>query len=307
MEGSQVKAIRKDGAASAVRPNGSGPVRPALTASAPTSRPTTPSLSIPYRGTAGTGGVNAAKASTPITKKPTTPTAASPAVASKPPVAATKPTGTAAAAAPAKKVGYLAILEKAKEIQKAKPAAPPMKHERTKILTKEERLALRAEAKGKKPAAAVAARGAKPPESKTAPAVQDRKKSETGYQGTARPKEVKVTYKGTARPAAPAAAGKAPGYGAAKPKAAPQGRYNGYASWSDLDEEDVEDDEEGYESSDMEAGAWDVDQEEERALKEAKKEDAIALAEEEAARREKERRKQKLLAEARERAKKRRY
>jgi hypothetical protein len=252
--------------------------------------------------------VNATKTSTPVTKKPVTPTASSPAVASKTPAPAAKPNGAAAAAPAPKKTGYLAILEKAKEIQKAKPPAPPIKHERTKILTKEERLALRAEAKGKKPAAAVAAR-TKPGDPKVAPADPVRRKSsETGYQGTARPKKpVEITYKGTARPAAGAVPGKAAGYAAAKPKPAQQGRYGGYASWSDEEEEEIEDDEEGYESSDMEAGAWDLDQEEQRALKEAKKEDALALAEEEAMKREKERRKQMLLAQARERAKKRRY
>ena len=95
------------------------------------------------------------------------------------------------------------------------------------------------------------------------------------------------TYKGTMRKAAP---------GAAKPKKPLQHKYDGYVSWSDLD--DAEDDEEeGYDSeSDMDAGFDDMESEERMALAAARKEDQEALEEEERHRREKMERKRKLAA-----------
>lgn len=272
-----------------------------------------------------------AKTASPALKKPTTPTPNSPATISKPSVPTTKPstagTKPAAAATPAtgakvpSKNSYVAMLAKAKEVQKTKLAAPPIKHERTAILTKEERLALRAEAKGKKPAGPLAAKS-KPGELKTGAKgdvkgnIKDRRKSvETGYQGTARPvkKPVESGYKGTARPVAHAGPGKAPGPAAAKAKSKlSQGRYGGYASWSEEEEledeeEEEEIDEEGYESSDMEGGIWDVEQEEQLALKAAKHEDAEELAREMALKREKEERKRKLANLAKAQGQKRRF
>jgi hypothetical protein len=210
-----------------------------------------------------------------------------------------------------KKGGYLAMLEKAKEVQKSKPASPPIKHERTKILTKEERLALRAEAKGKKPAGPLATRSKSSDLKSDAKGdVKDRRKSvDTGYQGTARPakKPIEIAYKGTARPAAGAAGGKANGVGTSKTKAKQsQGRYGGYGSWSE-EEDEEEEEEEGYESSDMEAGIWDVEQEDQLALKAAKQEDATELAKEIAMKRAKEERKRKLLNLSKAAAAKRKY
>lgn len=209
------------------------------------------------------------------------------------------------------------MLQKAKEKEATKPAAPPLKHEPTKIMTKKDReqarLAAKTVGKGKKPAPGVPART---PDAKPEAVNEKRKPADLGYQGTARPakKPVEVGYKGTARPmaatAAPAARpGAAPA--AAKKKAKPpQDRYSGYAAWSDLDEMDDDDQEDDYDSdasSDMEGGIWDVEEEEAKALKAAKREDAEALAEENELKRAKEERKRKLAAMNKAAAAKRKY
>jgi hypothetical protein len=237
----------------------------------------------------------------------------------KPSVLLPKVAGTAIAPAAApvttKKGGYAAMLQRAAQTQQAKPAVPPVKHEVTKILTKKEREALRAEqmaiAKGKKPAApAGRTTGIKNEINK-----EKKKPVDLGYQGTARPakKPIEIGYKGTARPTSTPAgpAGRPSGPGRAKPKSG-QGRYTGYAAWSDDDgmEEEGEEEEEDYDSaasSDMEADAWDMENEEELALKAAKKEDALALKEENEAKRLKEERKKKLMALNKAAAAKRKY
>jgi hypothetical protein len=199
------------------------------------------------------------------------------------------------------------MLEKAKEVQKTKPVAPPIKHERTKILTKEERMALRAAAAGKKTPPAVASKGQKPGEAK-ADIKDKRKPAEIGYQGTARPaKKPEISYKGTARPSnASGPAGKSTGL-AAKAKPKKMDSY-GYADWSDLEDEELEDDEDdGYESPDMEGNLWELEEEEQRALKVAKEEDAKALAEEAELKRQKEERKRKLESMSKAAATKRKY
>jgi hypothetical protein len=228
------------------------------------------------------------------------------------PVTATS-TSTAAASA-SKPKGYLALLQKAKEKESTRPIAPPVKNEAPKILTKKERMALKAEssasAKGKKPVP-----GAAPPRGPGAKvdAAKDKKKpAEVGYQGTARPAKKAAEplgYRGTARPGSAPVSSSRTGTPAAKPKPKPaKGRWDGYAEWSDLD--DMDDDEEAYESdgsSDMEGGIWDVEQEEQLALKAAKKEDAEALAEEMRLKREKEEKKRKLLALSKAAAAKKKY
>ena len=152
-------------------------------------------------------------------------------------------------------------------------------------MSRKERLALKAEAsagaKGKKPVAGLPSRVLDP---KADPSKEKKKPSEVGYQGTARPakKPVEVGYKGTARPASAPATSSRNGTPAVKAKPNPaKGRYDGYADWDELS--DMEDEEEDYASdasSDMEGGIWDVEEEEQIALKVAKKEDAEALAEE---------------------------
>ncbi|KAF2132673.1 hypothetical protein P153DRAFT_354154 [Dothidotthia symphoricarpi CBS 119687] len=299
-DGSQVKIQRKDGPGQLGQTN--GPVRPAATPSV--ARPNTPAStsSIPYRGTAAPAST---KTASPMVKRPTiTPRMSS--APSKPPAPAPKPaptiTASTSASAGAPKKGYLALLQKAKEKEITKPAAPSVKHESTKILTKKERLALKTETnngvKGKKSGPGVPLR---PTDAKGDASKVQRKPAEVGYQGTARPtkKPEPMGYKGTARPGSAPAPSSRNGTPAAKAKPKPaKGRYDGYVEWSDLDDEDV-DEEEDYESdasSDMEGGMWDVEQEEQLALKAAKKEDAEALAMELKLKREKEERKRKLAA-----------
>ncbi|KAH9873779.1 hypothetical protein IAQ61_004406 [Plenodomus lingam] len=299
VESSQAKIQRKEAAS---QTTANGVVRSTSTPAAlkPTPAPVT---TVPYRGTAAPSSM---KTTSPAVRKPPTP-ASAPTAASKAAAPAPKP-APASTAAPKK--GYLALLQKAKEKDATKPIAPPIKHEPTKILTKKERLALKAEAsagaKGKKPVAGLPSKAV---DSKAD--ASKRKPIEVGYQGTARPakKPVEVGYKGTARPASAPASSSRNGTPAAKAKPAPgKGRYDGYADWDELD--DLEDDEEDYESdasSVMEGGIWDVEQEEQLALKVAKKEDAEALAEEMRLKREKDARKQKLLAMSKAAAAKRRF
>lgn len=99
-------------------------------------------------------------------------------------------------------------------------------------------------------------------------------------------------YAGTARPAGGAAPKKsaAPSYGSSsrdrdRDRAPSSSRYR-YAS----EEEEEEDDYESDASSAMEAGLYDVDEEEERALRIARKEDQLAKQEEDRHREEKRRR-----------------
>jgi len=207
----------------------------------------------------------------------------------------------------------MAMLQKAKEKDQTKAAAPLVKHEPSKIMTKKElesaRLQARAAAKGKKP---VPGLPAKTPGIKADGSKEKRKAPELGYQGTARPikKPADIGYKGTARPnsVGPPSGKYGPTAAKAKPKPS-QSRYGGYADWSDVEEGDgeEEDDYASDASSDMEANPWEVDEEETRALKVAKKEDAEAAAEEERAKREKEERKRKLMAMNKAAASKRKY
>ena len=173
-------------------------------------------------------------------------------------------------------------------------------------------MALKAEAsaaKGKKAGVVPAAKAA---DVKGEASKAQRKPADVGYQGTARPAKAPapVAYKGTARPQAAAAPTSRGGTPAAKPKPKQEkGRYDGYADWSDLDdmEDDEGDDYASDASSDMEGGMWDVEKEEQEALKFAKKEDAEALAEEMRLKREKEEKKRKLLALSKAAAAKKKY
>ncbi|KAL5395002.1 hypothetical protein PMIN06_009279 [Paraphaeosphaeria minitans] len=303
----QNKIPRKDAPAPLATTNG------ARSGSAPAgsrSTSTTPTTSMPYRGTAGLG---ASKAANSQAKKPLpagagqTASAKTASSTSRP--TAPKPTSAAPAASapPVKKVGgYLAMLQKAKQRDATKPAVLPVKPEPVKIMSKKEREAARVAAKagpkGKQPVAGPPGRAAAPKASAASIPQEKRKPADLGYQGTARPakKPAEVGYKGTARPATAVSSAARPGAPAAaiqkKPKPA-QDRYAGYANWSDLSE--MDDEEEDYASdgsSDMEGGIWDVEREEADALKAAKREDAEALAEENALKREKEERRKRLAA-----------
>ncbi|CAO2656924.1 Nn.00g057270.m01.CDS01 [Neocucurbitaria sp. VM-36] len=310
VESNQAKIQRKEGDRPPAQTN--GVVRSSSTPAVARPNPPTTTSTVPYRGTAAPAS---AKTANPVVRKPVPPSATSsvPPKAAAPvprPVPAATSSTTASAAAPKK--GYLALLQKAKEKDATKPVAPPVKHEPTKILSRKERLALKAEAsagaKGKKSGVGLPSRHL---DSKVDPSKDKRKPAEVGYQGTARPtkKPVEIGYRGTARPASAPAPSSQNGISAGKAKSQPaKGRYDGYADWDDLD--DMDDEEDNYASdasSDMEGGVWDVEEEEQMALKVAKKEDAEALAEEMRLKREKEERKRKLLAMSKAAAAKRRY
>lgn len=300
VESGQVKVQRKDTAGSPAQANGTP--RPVAPPGATRPNPPAAIATVPYRGTAAPAG---SKVSSPVVKKPLPQVNAS-ALAPKAPVSASKPAPPAASAAPKK--GYLALLQKAKEKDATKPITPPVQNGPTKILTKKERLALRAEAaaaKGKKPAASAASKQVMTKNDLS----KQKKPVEVGYQGTARPKQpVHIGYRGTARPASAPASTSRGGTPTTKAKPKPEkGRYDGYADWSDLDDMEDEDDHASDGSSDMEGGVWDVEEEEQLALKAAMREDAEALAEENRLKREKEERKKKLLAMSQAAASKRKY
>lgn len=123
----------------------------------------------------------------------------------------------------------------------------------------------------------------KPVGAKTQPPVVEKKVKKaatatTGYTGTARPRPGGGTT--ATKPSAPSYSSRHGGNDRYKNGRRNLDRY--YAT--DEDEEDMEDfEEDGYASdgsSDMEAAVFEVDEEEEKALKAAKVEDAKALAEE---------------------------
>ena len=297
VENSQVKLQRKDSSGRPAQANGAAP--PIATPAAVKPNPPAPVSTVPYRGTAAPTG---SRTASPVVRKPLLqPSASSPASKAALPVpkSATPPAAPSSATSAAPKKGYLALLQKAKEKDATKPTTPPVQNGPAKILTKKERLALRAEAsagaKGKKPGVGLSIRPVDP----KADVSKDKKKPVVvGYQGTARPNPpVQVEYRGTARPSsapAPTSRGGTPA-DKSKPKPTPGRTRDGYAEWSDLDEmDDEEGDYPSDASSDMEGDLWDVEEEERRALRDAKKEDAEALAEEVRLKNEKEARKRRL-------------
>ncbi|KAF2201760.1 hypothetical protein GQ43DRAFT_462900 [Delitschia confertaspora ATCC 74209] len=318
-DGAEPKVPRRDGSLPVDRMNGT--VRPAAAPIVAKSKPTPQSNNIPYRGTAGLarqtpaqGANNAVKkaVAAPTTArpslKPITPTTATaPSSKSTTPTTAAKPSvgttsGSGAEVGKPKLGSYAAMLAKAKE-QQAKAVVPTVKHEPTKISYRQERQAALAAAKLKTkgktagtngPSRAGSIKGADPIKEK-------RKPVEVSYQGTARPKQrVELSYKGTARPSSGAVGTVSRKTGSVSVAAkASRGKYNGYVSWDELDEEEEE--EEDYDSdasSAMEAGIWAQEEEDRKALAAAKKEDAEALAEEERLRRQKQARLAKMNREA---------
>lgn len=216
------------------------------------------------------------------------------------PGAPTPASATSASYAPKPKRGFASIMEKAKAAQEAVKAAgsSTIKHKPVEKLTKKDRLKLEEEArlkagtKNSKTASTNRSRSGTPADGKIA---SQRKGPEAGYKGTMKksPAQPEVAYRGTMKKSQPGAPPAKP----AVKKGMGQDKYGGYASWSDLD--DAEEDEEGYGSEgsdDMDAGFDDMAREEELALRAARKEDQAALEEEERHKREKLERKKKLEA-----------
>ncbi|KAH7060715.1 hypothetical protein B0J12DRAFT_737021 [Macrophomina phaseolina] len=278
----------------------SNPVSRTGTAS-PVVKPTTTPNTIPYRGTAQPSGtVNPARKPTFVASsaKPSASTAAAKPVSKPAPVAAASSSGPAP-----KKGSYQEILARAKAAQQAKAPVGAIKHKPVEKLSKKDRLAL--EEKNKQAAAAakdpklahkLGLKGqAKAVDPKVVETAKEKKKApDLGYQGTMRPAPKEPAYQGTMNRGLSA---RKPGLdrgdrsrsGSLGPKPAEK-RYRYYDEDEDEDEEDY--DSEG--SSDMEAGIFDVDKEEEMALRIARKEDEEALREEEELKRKKAERKKML-------------
>jgi protein SPT2 len=214
------------------------------------------------------------------------------------------PTAPAPAAKPPKKGSFQEILARGKQIQQTIAPIGVIKHKQTEKLSKKERdrLAQEAAAKAKGSASRDKKAGNRSRTGSSEPAPrkpgeqpkEKRKPVDLGYTGTARPKDksAEPQYKGTMGLARPGQTRKAP---VGQKEAA--SRYSRYADYSD-EELDEEEEEVDYESdlSDMEAGMFDVDEEEELALREAKKDDAKEKALENELKRQKQQRKNKLAA-----------
>ncbi|GAD92669.1 hypothetical protein AOR_1_1072054 [Paecilomyces variotii No. 5] len=242
---------------------------------------------------AGTGPGGAAKPG----EKPSTPAA----------MAASRPVAPAATTSkPPPKGSFADLMMKAKAAQEKAPVKVGMfKHQAVpkEKLSKSERkkrameaLAKEKETKaGKKPGVTAGlSAGAKSvrPGEETAP--KRRGPDEIEYKGTARPTQT-TTYKGTAG-LPPRRASNDPRGRSASRHGKPT-RRDEYLGTDEEDEGDYEDDYDDYysdESSDMEAGLMDVEEEEAAALRAAKKEDEEDIRAEMAAKREKLERKMKL-------------
>ncbi|KAI9681146.1 MAG: hypothetical protein M1817_002428 [Caeruleum heppii] len=217
------------------------------------------------------------------------------------------------------------LLAKARENQANAVHIGEIKHKPVERLSKEERRALRLGAKGKRGAGVHQVKRAEEKHRRkigirkepAGSGLDEKEKvrvsaKDTGYKGTARPVRGGTEYKGTARgpqgDRKPLASGRGPGdstrsssvfdrsrsSSAALP-AAKKGRH----SYSD--EEDEEDDYESDVSSDMEAAAFEVEEEEDKSLRTARKEDDEALREELELKKAKEARKKRLEAMSRRR------
>lgn len=128
-----------------------------------------------------------------------------------------------------------------------------------------------------------------------------KKRPESTYKGTAKPAAPISSYKGTAGlPSQHRSSSADLRHKGGKSSS----RYDEYLATDEEDEGDEDMPDDGYESdasSDMEAGAFDVEEEESRALREARADDAREMALENKLKREKEERRRRLKALARKR------
>jgi protein SPT2 len=197
-----------------------------------------------------------------------------------------------------KKGSFQEILLRAKQNQQTIAPIGVIKHKQTEKLSKKERDRLAQEAaekaktstvRDKKTGTGSRTGSSEPAARKPGEQPKEKRKAvDLGYTGTARPKSksAEPQYKGTMGLARPGQMRKAP---VVQKQAA--------SRYADYSEEEL-DNEEDYESdlSDMEAGMFDVEEEEELALREAKKDDAREKALENELKRQKQERKTKLAA-----------
>ncbi|MCJ1337589.1 hypothetical protein MMC09_002871 [Bachmanniomyces sp. S44760] len=214
--------------------------------------------------------------------------------------------------APPKKGSYAEIMARAKASHQTAAPVGVIKHKPKEKLSSKKELMLRKKGllpNGKpvpksieqsKHRSATPAFGDEPKSSQN-----DRRPSQTGYQGTAKPK-VQPSYKGTMK-ANPSirkdtlAKDKDRPFSRSRSTSAnPAGPRYRYTEESEdgLEEDDDDDAGDDAESdlSDMEAGFSDVEEEDQRALKEAKKEDEFEARMEVELKRQKEERKKRLIA-----------
>lgn len=201
-----------------------------------------------------------------------------------------------------KKGSFAEIMARAKAAQTSMTQVGKIQHKRIeKGPTKREREEMKSTSKG---ATGKAKRkGPTPPlrDGRNGARENGRGSRTTSAEAEKRPKKAAAAttgYTGTARPNPAAAKKPQPSYGSAgrdrdRPSPGPSRPRYTYAASED--EEDYESDV----SSDMEAAAYEVDEEEERAARYARKEDAFALAEENRLKMEKEEKRKKLAAMAR--------
>jgi hypothetical protein len=275
------KAIRKESTSVAGRPT---------TASLSSNTSPSASNTQPYRGTAR---LEPSKLPPRPAAKPilTTKSNATPVTAAAP--ATTTPT-TPTAVAP-KKGSYAEILARGKQVKNANIGK--IQNKRTESVKSKDHRKAGGISRGR-------SASREPRETQSA--------GESGDGAKGKKKHVDLGYKGTARSSSATPAAK-PVYkgtmGLKRPVDVPKERqqrhpggrsekvrYAGHATWADEDGED--DGEREYDSdasSDMEAGRFDVDQEEELSLRQAKKEDAEQQAKLEAHDREKRERREMLI------------
>ncbi|KAF2099684.1 hypothetical protein NA57DRAFT_75187 [Rhizodiscina lignyota] len=207
--------------------------------------------------------------------------------ASKPTQSTSKPlngplSASAASAAAPKKGSFAEILARAQAAQKSAPAIGNIKHKPTEKMTRKERLLKEAEERRTKKLEARGARLGKarrsvsPEKGKATLGVTQKPKREPvdlGYKGTARPAASTTAYKGTMRPSGTASRGSA-SRSPAPPKPKEKIRMAGYASYSEHEDSDDEMHSDDWDDlSDMEAGAFDLEEEEMRSLRQARKDD----------------------------------
>lgn len=216
---------------------------------------------------------------------------------------------TASGKAAPKKGSYAEILARAKAAQTVSAHVGVIKHKPKETLSKRERLALQAEASGKSKImtkdGAINGRKNTPDSKRSSPAppaihgrIRDnalsksKKGPEVGYKGTARPIPEK-SYKGTMNRSNTALPNtirrkEADDHPSNRSRSTsvtrPLPKSRRYTDYSDEDDEDIDEEEEraDYESdlSDMEAGAFDVEEEEQISSKVARREDVEELRKE---------------------------
>lgn len=248
----------------------------------------------PYRGTAG---LNAARGSSSASKPSTKPSAAAPpknGSAARPSNAQANPTPAVPppAAAPNQKLSrYQQLLARGAALQANSKPVGAITHKPVEKLSKRARLAQEAEAKnGKKPDKRTDDRRSKSSTPDAASASRKVERKDYGYTGTMRPKPAESSYKGTMGMRQTGSKDGSRRWDAERGRDAGYSSRDRYAGYTSYDESDVEE----SDLSDMEAGAFDLEQEEFRSLRAARKEDEEALREEEAHRRAKLERRRKL-------------